>query len=113
MKQHDITKFWMLLAVLSDAYLLNLEISASEAAISACEKGNQWQQALHFFDQLTHAAVDPNVISFNAAISSCEKAEQWQQALFLFQTMPHAIVQRNTVSFLVAISSCEKVSSLH
>ena len=63
---------------------------------------------MRFFNQLTQAAVDPNVISFNAAISSCEKAEQWQQALFLFQTMRNAKIQPNVISYNAAISSCQK-----
>ena len=48
------------------------------AAISACEKGGQWQRALSLFDDMCKAGVSMDVISFNAAISAFEKRGQWQ-----------------------------------
>ncbi|CAK9101579.1 unnamed protein product [Durusdinium trenchii] len=63
------------------------------AAISACEKGGQWQQALEFY---------------NAAISACEKCGQWQHALKLFEAMPKAKVQPDVISYSAAIGACEK-----
>ena len=62
-------------------------------AISACEKGGQWQRALALFGDMRkvgvtrrlgsvcRAGVTPSVISFSAAISACEKGGQWQHAL--------------------------------
>ena len=40
------------------------------AAISACEKGPQWQQALSVPAEVQKTAVLPYVISYNAAISA-------------------------------------------
>ena len=40
------------------------------AAISACEKGPQWQQALSVLAAVQKTAVLPCVISYNAAISA-------------------------------------------
>eukprot|EP00973_Karenia_brevis_P001848 252506-Karenia_brevis.AAC.1 len=48
------------------------------AAISACEKGGQWQRVAPSFDEMPMEALCLDVISFNAAISVCEKGWQWQ-----------------------------------
>ena len=68
-------------------------------AISACEKGGQWQRALALFDDMRkvgvtrrlesicRAGVTPSVISFSAANSACEKGGQWQQALPLLDEL--------------------------
>ena len=57
------------------------------AAVSACEKGGQWKQALSLLKGMQDAGVARNVVSFSAAISACEKGGQWQQALSLFKEM--------------------------
>ncbi|CAK0897889.1 unnamed protein product [Prorocentrum cordatum] len=44
------------------------------AAISACEKTEQWQRALALLSEMWEAKLEPDVISFNAGISACEKA---------------------------------------
>ena len=78
------------------------------AAISACEKGGQWQEALTLFEVMFKAKVQPNVFSYSAAISACEKGGQWQEALTLFDAMPKAQNQPNVISYNAAISACEK-----
>ena len=57
------------------------DIITYSAAISACEKGQKWQQALGLLAETRSVSVLPNVITYNTAISACEKGEQWQQAL--------------------------------
>jgi hypothetical protein len=42
------------------------------AAISACEKGEQWRQALGVLVWMQEADVMPSVITYNGAISACE-----------------------------------------
>ena len=56
------------------------------AAISACEKGQQWQQALSLLAvmHLTFALPEVIFLFTQAVISACEKGQQWQQALCLF-----------------------------
>eukprot|EP00913_Durusdinium_trenchii_P015660 g14720.t2 len=78
------------------------------AAISACEKGGQWPEALKLFEAMPETKVQPDVISYSAAISACEKCGQWPQALKLFHAMPKAKVQPNVISHNAAISACEK-----
>eukprot|EP00973_Karenia_brevis_P045483 6299802-Karenia_brevis.AAC.1 len=44
------------------------DVTSFNAAISACEKGQQWEHAL------------ADVMSFISAISACEKQWQWERA---------------------------------
>ena len=62
--------------------------------ISACEKGEQWQRALAFFDEMKLACVVRDTISYNATISACGNGGQWQRALSLLSEMPFAQVRR-------------------
>ena len=78
------------------------------AAISACEKGGQWQRALALLDEMRAKGVAPNVITFSAAISACEKGGQWQRALALLDEMRAKGVAPNVITFSAAISACEK-----
>ena len=41
------------------------------AAISACEKGQQWQRALQLLEEMQAAGVWANAITYNAASSAC------------------------------------------
>eukprot|EP00973_Karenia_brevis_P086985 12062354-Karenia_brevis.AAC.1 len=92
---------------------LPLDVIGYDKAISACEKGAQWQQALSQFNEMCEKALSPTgtsynafisvcmkgvsemrreclllgVISHNAAISACERGAQWQQAVSLFNEM--------------------------
>ena len=50
------------------------------SAISACEKGQQWGQALSLLPKMRRSRLEPNVISYSSAISACEKGQQWEQA---------------------------------
>ncbi|CAE8647734.1 unnamed protein product, partial [Polarella glacialis] len=83
------------------------EISFS-ATISACEKGGQWQLALHLLSEMPEAQAIPNTITYNAAMSACEKAGKWQFALALLDDMPERKVRADEISYNAAISACEK-----
>ena len=85
------------------------------AAISACEKGEQWQQALDLFVAEQRVELLPDVITCNTSIA-CEKREQWQQALGLLgspDVFPNSVTRSpdvfpNSVTNSAAISACEK-----
>ena len=49
---------------------------AAGAAISACEKGRQWQQALQPMEDMQAKGIPANTITYGAAISACEKGRQ-------------------------------------
>ena len=53
------------------------------ATIPACDKGEQWKQALTLLYKMRDTGTNANVISFTVAISACEKGGQWEQALTL------------------------------
>ena len=57
------------------------------AAISACGKGQQWQQALELFDEMVQKGWEPNMITYSVTISACGKGEQWQRSLGFFDEM--------------------------
>ena len=57
------------------------------AAISACEKGQQWHTALRLMAQMRQMGLQPTAVTYGAAISACEKGKQWQKALALLAQM--------------------------
>ena len=77
------------------------------AAISACEKGGQWQLALSLFRAIPEATMQEKAVCCSAAISACEKGKQWQQAVALFYAMP-AEELADEISFSAVISACER-----
>merc|ERR1712107_672020 len=79
-------------------------------AISACEKGIEWQRALGMFVAMRAASVVQDAISYSSAISACEKRGKWQCALCLFVAMGIATVRRDAITYNSAISACEKSS---
>ena len=52
--------------------LLTTSKVSYNSAISAVEKGGQWQLALNLFHSMSVAKLLPDVISYNATISSCD-----------------------------------------
>ena len=82
------------------------DVVSISALISACEKAQQWQQALGFLAVIHRSAVLPNVISYIAAISACERGKQWQQALRLLALMQQTPVLPNVISCSAVVSAC-------
>ncbi|CAE8673214.1 unnamed protein product, partial [Polarella glacialis] len=80
----------------------------TNAAISACEKGGQWQFALDLLGNMPRTKLLPDVISCSAAISACEKANQWLIALNLLRSMPEMTVSPSEITWNAVISACEK-----
>ena len=79
------------------------------AAISACEKGGQWQRVLSLLEDICRAGKALDVISFSTAISACEKGGQWQHALSLSEDMCKAGVTPNVISFNAASPHVRRV----
>ena len=53
--------------------LLTSNVVSWSAAISACEKGKQWETALGLLQKMVHQLLTPDVVSWSAALSACEK----------------------------------------
>ena len=59
-------------------------VLSCKATISACERGQQRQQAMGLLAMRRQMAVLLNVTFYTAAFSACERGQQWQQALSLW-----------------------------
>ena len=55
------------------AQLLTPSVVSWNAAISACEKGKQWEEANGSLQEILRQLLKPDVLSWNAAISVSEK----------------------------------------
>jgi len=68
-------------------------------AISACEKGQQRQQAVDLLQAMQRHATALDVMTYNAAISMCGQGQQRQLALNLVHALQHqAIVPQRDLS---------------
>ena len=58
---------------------LESDTTTYNAAISACEKGGEWETALQFFGQMAQSDAQANTITFNAAIGASERSSECQK----------------------------------
>ena len=87
------------------------------AAISTCEKRQQWQQALGMLSEMEHCCsccccccccfLLLLLLPSQAAAVSKAKC-QWQQALGMLSEMEHQHLEPNVISFNAAIGGREK-----
>eukprot|EP00439_Symbiodinium_sp_Y106_P085581 s278_g29.t1 len=93
---------------------INLSSHASQdritynAAISACEKSQEWQQALILLGQAERQRMQLGIISYNAAISACDKGGQWELALHLLYEAVWKRLRPQLTSYNAAASACAK-----
>ncbi|CAE8586321.1 unnamed protein product [Polarella glacialis] len=78
------------------------------AMLSACEKGERWQEAVNLLETLHGSGLEACAPVRSVVISACEKARKWQHALCLLGTLRMAAVELNTISFNAGISAAEK-----
>merc|ERR1712048_692198 len=80
------------------------------AAISACEKGGNWEAASCLLADMLHVAVETDTISCSAALSAYAAAgdANWRKALGLFRTIICRTVEVATITCNTLISACEK-----
>ena len=68
-------------------WALTPNVVSYSAAMSACEKGKQWEEAFALLQEIVRRVLTPNVVSYSAAMSAFETGGQWQCALGLLDDM--------------------------
>jgi pentatricopeptide repeat protein len=63
------------------------DLITMNSAISACEKGGQWQKALTLLESMPRLGLQPDVITMSAAILACERGGQREKTLALRKSM--------------------------
>ncbi|CAE8688295.1 unnamed protein product, partial [Polarella glacialis] len=61
------------------------DLVSYNSALSACERGRCWREALQLLLEARLRKLELDVVSFSSAVSACSKGLQWQQALALLQ----------------------------
>eukprot|EP00435_Cladocopium_sp_Y103_P027078 s1909_g6.t1 len=79
------------------------------SAISGCEKGFEWQGALHLSSLMQVLLLRPNAFSVSATLTALEKCHYWSRALHLLEG-DGWLRPTNRVSLNAAMSACEKAS---
>jgi len=64
---------------------LEPEVISFNAGITACEKGEQWQQALSLIGVMQEAELEPDIMSYNAGVSVCHEIGYFKGLLWLFE----------------------------
>ncbi|CAK0869099.1 unnamed protein product [Prorocentrum cordatum] len=81
---------------------------AYNVVISACGKGEQWQQTLALLSGMREAKMEPDVISYSATISACGEGEQWLRALVLLRELWEAELELDVTSYRAGMFACQK-----
>ena len=84
------------------------DVITYNALISACEKGNQPQQALQLFEAMRQQGMLPDVITHSVLISTCEKRKQLERAPAL--RGDEAARLPDVITYNALISACESQS---
>ena len=62
-------------------------VIAYSAAISSCEKDQQWAKAMQLFSHIQQSHVHPIVFTYNSTISAHGQGHHWAEALQLFSAV--------------------------
>lgn len=81
------------------------------AAISACDKGSQWQQSLDLLKLMVRRKVPPDRVCFSSATSACGRAMRWDHALALLASMPAMQLVPDFVSRSTVVAACASALS--
>jgi hypothetical protein len=95
------------------------DVITYSSAIRACERIEQWMQALRLLVVMQLSLLVPNIITCSAVCLACTYVEQWQQALSLwailqlFSFMSSVLVKRvrNDCRHLVVWRLCSSLYS--
>ena len=84
------------------------DTALANAAISACDRGGQWQKALEYFDKMDQMKISRDAITYSATISSLGKGKQWEGALRVFDHMKKSGIRADVVTCCSLINALEK-----
>ena len=87
---------------------LEPDVITFSAAISACERGANWEQALALLAEMRERGLACDITVFSAAVNACEQGAQWELALELISEMRASGMQPHVPTLKAAISACEK-----
>ena len=68
-------------------FAIRAERHAYSAAISTCEKGFPWHEALEILSEMQGHRLEPSIATCSAAISTFEQGSQWHEAAELLSEM--------------------------
>ena len=85
--------------VTPDAYAIN-------AAINACERGGQWEEAEMLLQEMQALGLSPDRVTYNTAIAAAARAAQWEQSLRLLDATHFAEEQHKRPPHQRCCSSC-------
>eukprot|EP00913_Durusdinium_trenchii_P035030 g32770.t1 len=91
------------------ALAIQPNVISQNAALTACEKGQEWLRALDMW-RGGFGELQRSLVSFNAAISACEKGVAWEEALELQNGLEENHIEADAISFVAALGACEKAS---
>ena len=57
------------------------------AAIQACERGGEWEEAIRLFHVMQKVKLPQDTITYNSLVRACEKGGQWQKAFDFMKQM--------------------------
>ncbi|CAJ1400074.1 unnamed protein product [Effrenium voratum] len=78
------------------------------AAISACDRAGQWQQALTLLYRSLLCFVKTVLFCYNSAISACARAAEWQLSVILLAELGELQLKPTEMNYNSAINACEK-----
>ena len=94
-----------LLVLATSAELYGLDVVSCGAAMSAFEKGRQWQQVAELFCCMQREAIEINLIISCAVLSAAVFSGQWKWTLQLFEIVDGAI-EIDVITMDVVLTAC-------
>lgn len=97
----------MALGMMSELHDVGFQANSitCNAALSACEKGNQWQRALVLF-QMLKTSGQGTFVTHCAALGACAEGIQWLLALQVLGNM-REVQMHSLVASCMAAHACE------
>merc|ERR1712125_9898 len=81
------------------------------SAVSALEKGWQWDQALSCLKRMMACGPVPNTVAINAAVSACGKGSEAQRAWALMKSSRMDQIKVDEIGFNAAASAFAEAGS--